>query len=90
MPQWPNLLLVHRMSAVKIGDGIEEGSSSDDYYQVMFIQNVETIEAFSSYVVLVKAEKAYTRGHINIMTQAFGLKMAPWCRTSLYKIPTQS
>ena len=36
----------------------------------MFTQNVETIEAFSSCVVLVKEEKAYTRGHINIMAQA--------------------
>ena len=35
----------------------------------MFTQNVETI-AFSSQVVPVKAEKAYTRGHINVMAQA--------------------
>ena len=55
-----HLLSVHRMTAVKIGDGIEEGSSSDDYNQVMFTQNIETIEAFSSHVVPVKAEKAYT------------------------------
>ena len=58
------------MTAIKIADGIEEGSSSDDYDQVMFIQNVETIEAFSSHVVLVKAEKAYIGGHIDVMTQA--------------------
>ena len=37
----------------------------DDYDQVMFTQNVETIEAFSSHVVPVKAEKAYTGGCIN-------------------------
>ena len=30
---------------------------------------METIEAFSSPVVPVKAEKAYTGGHINIMAQ---------------------
>ena len=42
----------------------------DDYDQVMFTQNVETIEAFSSHTVLVKAEKDYTRGCINIMAQA--------------------
>ena len=65
-----HLLLVTRMTAVKIGDGIEEESSSDDYNQVMFTQNVDTIEAFSSCVVLVKAGKAYTRGCINVMTQA--------------------
>ena len=38
-----HLLLVHRMTAVKVGDGIVEESSSDNYDQVMFNQNVETI-----------------------------------------------
>ena len=38
--------------------------------QVIFTQNVETIEAFSSHVVPVKAEKSYTGGCINIMAQA--------------------
>ena len=65
-----HLLLVHRMTAVKVGDGIAEESSSDDYDQVMFTQNVKTIEAFSSHVVLVKAGRAYTGGHINIIVQA--------------------
>ena len=36
----------------------------------MFTQNVETIEAFSSNMVPVKVGKAYTEGHINVMTQA--------------------
>ena len=36
----------------------------------MFTQDVETIEAFSSCMVAVKVEKAYSIGHINIMTQA--------------------
>ena len=65
-----HLLLVHRMTAVKVGDGIAEECSPDDHDQVMFTQNVETIEAFSSCIVLVKAEKAYTGGYINIMAQA--------------------
>ena len=56
--------------AVKIGDGIEEESSSDNYDQVMFTQNVETIEAFPSCMVPVKVAKAYTGGYIDIMTQA--------------------
>ena len=64
------LLSVHRMIAIKVGDGIAEESSSDDYGQVMFTQNVETKEAFSSCVVPVKVGKAYTGGCINIMTQA--------------------
>ena len=36
----------------------------------MFTQNIETIEAFSSHVVPVKAGKAYTGSCINVMTQA--------------------
>ena len=64
-----HLLLVCRMTAIKVGDSIVEESSSDDYDQVMFTQNMETIEAFSSHMVLVKAGKAYTRGCINVTTQ---------------------
>ena len=65
-----HLLSVCRMTAVKVGDGTAEESDSDDYDQVMFTQKVETIEAFSSCIVLVKAEKAYTGGHINSMALA--------------------
>ena len=65
-----HLLSVCRMTAIKVGDGTVEECSPDDYNQVMFTQNIETIEAFSSHVVLVKVEKAYTGGCINIMVQA--------------------
>ena len=65
-----HLLLVHRMTAVKVGDGTVEECSTDDYDQVMFIKKVKPIETFSSCIVLVKAEKTYTGGHINIMAQA--------------------
>ena len=57
------------MTAVKVGDGTVKECGPDDYDQVIFTQNIETIEAFSSHIVPVKAEKAYT-GHINIMAQA--------------------
>ena len=60
--------------AVKVGDGIVEESSPDGYDQVMFTQDVETIEAFSSHMVLVKVGRAYTREHINIMVQALQTK----------------
>ena len=69
-----HLLSVHRMMAVKVGDGIAEESRSDDCNQIMFTQNVETIEAFSSCMVPVKVGRAYTRGHINIMVQALQTK----------------
>ena len=65
-----HLLSVHRMTAVKVGDDTVEECSPDNYDQVMFTQNVETIEAFSSHVVPVKVEKSYTGGCINIMAQA--------------------
>ena len=58
------------MTAVKVGNGIVEESNLDSYDQVMFTQDVETIEAFSSHVVLVKVRRAYTGEHINIMVQA--------------------
>ena len=65
-----HLLLVCRMTAVTVGDDTVEESSSDDYDQVMFTQNTETIKAFSSHVVLVKVGRAYTGECINIMVQA--------------------
>ena len=74
MPRVANLLLVCRMMAVKVGDGIAEESSPDGYDQVMFMQAVETIEAFSSHVVLVKAGRAYNGECINIMVQALWTK----------------
>ena len=73
---WANARVAHllslcRMMDVKVSDGTEEESSSDDYGQVMFTQDVETIEAFSSHMVPVKVGRAYTGKHINIMVQAF-------------------
>ena len=65
-----HLLLVHRITAIKVGDEFTEEPSSDDYDEVVFIQNVETIEAFSSCVVQVRVERAHTGGCINVMTQA--------------------
>ena len=68
------LLLVCRMMAMKVSDDIAEKSSSDDCNQVMFTQNVETIEAFSSCMELVKVGRAYTGQCINIMVQALQME----------------
>ena len=65
-----HFLLVCRMTTVKVGDGAAEECGPANYDQVMFTQNIETIEAFSSHIVLVKVGKAYTGGCINIMAQA--------------------
>ena len=69
MPGWL-ISLVHRMTAIKVGDEFVEEDSSDNYDKVVFTQNVETIEAFSSCMVQVRVERAHTIGHINVMTQA--------------------
>ena len=73
--EWANvrvahLLLVCRMTTMAVGDGIAEEPSSDSYDQVIFTQNVETIEPFCSCMVLLKVGRAYTGECINIMVQA--------------------
>ena len=69
-----NLLLACRMTTMEVANGTEDKSSSSDYNQVMFNQNVETVDAFFSHVVLVKVERAYTGECINIMVQALWTK----------------
>ena len=66
-----HLLSVHRMTAVEIGDGLKEEPDPDGYDQLMYTENAETIEPFSSHIIPVKAGRAYTGERINIMVQAF-------------------
>ena len=65
-----HLLLVHRMMTVEEGDGLKEEPDPDGYDQLMYTQNVETIEPFSSHIAPVKAGRASTGECINIMVQA--------------------
>ena len=69
-PSVAHLLLVCRMTAIKMGDEFTEKPSSDDYDKAVFTWNVETIEAFSSHTVQVRAERTHIGGHINVMIQA--------------------
>ena len=55
---------------MEVGDSVKEEPNLDGYDQVMFTQNVETIEPSSSHVVPVKTGRAYTGEHINVMVQA--------------------
>ena len=64
-----HLLSVCRMMTMQVGDGTMEEPNPDGYDQVMFTQNVETLEPFSSCMVLVKVGRAYTGEHINITVQ---------------------
>ena len=65
-----HLLLEHRMTTMEVGDGLKEELDPDSYDQLMYTQNTETIDPFSSHVIPVKAGRAYTGEHINIMVQA--------------------
>ena len=65
-----HLLSVHRMMTMEVGDVLKEEPDPDGYDQLMYTQNVETIETFSSHVIPVKAGRAYTGEHINVMVQA--------------------
>ena len=65
-----HLLLVHRMMTVQVGDGLKEELDPDGYDQLMYTQNAETIEPFSSCIIPVKAGRAYKGECINIMVHA--------------------
>ena len=41
-------------------DQTSESANPNGHDEVVFTRNVETIEAFSSWVISIKAEKAYT------------------------------
>ena len=43
-----HLLSVHRMMPLEVGDGQKEEVDAHGYDQLMYTQNAETIEAFSS------------------------------------------
>ena len=68
--QGTNLLSVHRMTPVEVVDGKIEEVDVNGYNQLMYTQNVETIEPFSSQVMPVKAGRAYVGECINVMVQA--------------------
>ena len=55
-------------------DQTSESANPNGYDEVVFTRNAETIEAFCSWVITIKAEKVYTGEHINIMTQALQME----------------
>ena len=85
-----HLLSVYRMMTMEVGDGLKEEPDQDGYDQLMYTQNVETIEPFSSHIIPVKAGRTYTGECINVMVQALKLKMALCHRASLYRTHTLS
>ena len=72
---WVNARVVHllsvcRMTPLEVGNGLEEEVGTNGYDQLVYTQNAETIEPFSSCIVPVKAGRVYMGEHINIMVQA--------------------
>ena len=72
---WANARVVHllsvcRMMPVEVGDGQKEEVGTNGYDQLMYTQNAETIEPFSSHIIPVKAGRAYTGECIYVMVQA--------------------
>ena len=83
-----HLLSVHRMTTMEVGDSLKEEPNPDGYDQVIFMQNVETIEPFSSHMVPVKVGRTYTVECINIMVQALQTEDGSSHGASLYKTHT--
>ena len=65
-----HFLSVHRMMTIGVGNGQEEKFDVNDYDSLMYTQEAETIEPFSSHIVPVKTGKAYVGEHINIIVKA--------------------
>ena len=51
-------------------DQTTEESGLDEYDEVVVTKNTETVDAFSSCVIPMKAQNAYMGEQINVMTQA--------------------
>ena len=62
------LLLVWRATATVEDDQATEESGLGRYDEVVITKNTETVDAFSSCVIPMKAEKAYMGEYINVMT----------------------
>ena len=69
-----HLLSVCRAAVTVADDQTSESVDPMGYYKVVSTRNTETIDSFSSCIISVKAEKAYTGEHINIMTQTLQTK----------------
>ena len=78
------LLLVHRMMLVEVGDGQNEEVGTNGYDQLMYTQNAETVEPFSSHIVPVWAGRTYMGECINIMVQALQIQAGSHCAEHIH------
>ena len=75
-----------RVTPLEVGDGQEEKVDMNNYDQLMYAKNAETVEPFSSHIVPVKTGRAYIGECINVMVQTLqtqdgSLPQALLCRT---------
>ena len=69
-----HLLSVQRATATVEDDQAAWNSNLSGYNEVVLTRNTETIDAFLSCVIIVKARTAHTGGRINVMTQALHIE----------------
>ena len=72
---WANARVAHLLLVWRATDTVEDNQATeefdpDGYNKVVITRNTVTVDAFSSLVIPMKAEKAYMGECINIMTQA--------------------
>ena len=72
---WENAQVAHLLSVQRATATVEDSqtvgkSSLSEYDRVVVTKNMETIDAFSSCVIPMKAEKVYTGERISVMIQA--------------------
>ena len=65
-----HLLAIRRMTPVEVGNDQERGCNTDQDSSLMYTQNVETLEPFSSHVIPMKMTEAYLGECLNMMVQA--------------------
>ena len=65
---------MHSIAVTVVDDQTLESANPNGYNEVVFMRNTGTIEAFSSCVKSIRAEKAYMGECINIMTQVLQTK----------------
>ena len=74
-----HLLSVYRMIPVEVGDGQKEEVDANGYNQLMYIQNAETIEPFSSHIIPERVGRAYMGECINVIDIDIGHLISHLC-----------
>ena len=85
-----HLLSVWRDGATMVDDQTMGESSPDEHDKVVITKNRETVDAFYSHVIPMKAEKAYLGSTFTLWPKHCEPKTALYCRVSPFKTCTPS